>query len=140
MLSNTNSNVSSNENPNESNESDEFSTYEKCINIIKDKKTLNHNDLKTKWENFKTKYPRLYEMLTITDNIDLKLLKFLCESAQTQLEKTKEEQLETDFEIGDKLAKKFIYEKFPEPSNQQKEFIKETLRKKLNNSELNNKV
>ena len=135
MLSNKNSNVSSNENPNVSNESDELSTYEKCINIIEDKKTLNHNDLKTKWENFKTKYPRLYEMLTITDNIDLKLLKFLCESAQTQLEKTKEEQLETDFEIGDKLAKKFIYEKFPEPSNQQKEFIKETLRKKLNNGD-----
>lgn len=132
--SNENSN-SSNANSNASNESNNFSTYEKCINIIEDKKTLNHNDLKTKWENFKTKYPRLYEMLTVTENIDLKLLKFLCDSAEAQLEKTKEQQLETDFEIGDKLAQKFIYEKFPEPSNQQKEFIKETLRKKLNNGD-----
>ena len=69
------------------------------------------------------------------DTVDLKLLKFLCDAAEKQKNLSKEEQLENDFEVGEKLAKKFIYDKFPEPSNEQKEFIKESLRKKINNSE-----
>ena len=48
---------------------------------------------------------------------------------------SKEAQLENDFEVGEKLAQKYIYDKFPEPSNEQKEFIKESLRKKINNGE-----
>jgi len=110
-------------------------TYNECINIIEDKKKLNHSELLSKWESFKKKFPQLYEMLTISDTVDLKLLKFLCDSAEKQNKLSKEEQLENDFEVGEKLAQKYIYDKFPKPSKQQKEYIKETLRKKLNNNE-----
>ena len=107
-------------------------TYNDCINILEDKKKLNHVDLKTKWEIFKDKYPRLYEMLTIGDNIDITMLKFLCDSAEKQNKLSPNEQLEHDFHIGEHLAKEFIYDKFEEPSDTRKEFIKESIRKKFN--------
>ena len=110
-------------------------TYDECINIIEDKRKLNHTELLSKWESFKNKFPQLYQMLTISETVDLKLLKFLCDSAEKQKLLSKEEQLENDFEIGEKLAQKYIYDKFPEPSNEQKEFIKESLRRKINNNE-----
>lgn len=110
-------------------------TYDECINIIEDKRKLNHAELLSKWESFKNKFPQLYQMLTISDTVDLTLLKFLCDSAEKQKLLSKEEQLENDFEIGERLAQKYIYDKFPEPSNEQKEFIKESLRKKINNNE-----
>lgn len=112
-------------------------TYSECLNIMNDKKQLNHSQLSEKWENFKKKFPKLYEMLTLNDSIDMNLLKFLCDTAEKQQKLSKDEQIETDFEIGDKLADKYIYDKFPEPSPQQKEFIKETLRKKINDQEKN---
>ena len=83
----------------------------------------------------KKKFPQLYEMLTISDTIDLTLLKFLCDAAEKQKNLSKENQLENDFEVGEKLAQKYIYDKFPEPTNEQKEFIKESLRKKISNGE-----
>jgi hypothetical protein len=110
-------------------------TYNECINIIEDKKKLNHTELLSKWENFKNRFPQLYQMLTISDTVDLKLLKFLCDTAEKQKNLSKENQLENDFEVGEKLAQKYIYDKFPEPTNEQKEFIKESLRKKINNGE-----
>ena len=110
-------------------------TYDECINIIEDKKKLNHNQLLNKWESFKKKFPQLYQMLTISDTVDLTLLKYLCDSAEKQKELSKQEQIENEFEVGEKLAQKYIYDKFPEPTNQQKEFIKESLRKKINNGE-----
>lgn len=110
-------------------------TYNECINIIEDKKKLNHAELLSKWENFKNRFPQLYQMLTISDTVDLKLLKFLCDTAEKQKNLSKENQLENDFEVGEKLAQKYIYDKFPEPTNEQKEFIKESLRKKINNGE-----
>jgi len=115
-----------------------MNTYNECIDLIEDKKSLNYSELESKWEIFKKKYPKLYEMLTLTDQVDLKMLKFLCEKAYEQnLLTSTEEKLETDFEVGDRLAKTYIYDKFPEPSPQQTEFIKETLRKKINNGNLN---
>jgi hypothetical protein len=110
-------------------------TYNECINIIEDKKKLNHTELLSKWENFKNRFPQLYQMLTISDTVDLKLLKFLCDTAEKQKNLSKENQLENDFEVGEKLAEKYIYDKFPEPTIEQKEFIKESLRKKINNGE-----
>jgi hypothetical protein len=115
---------------------DVSNTYDECLNIIDDKKTLNHNDLATKWVSFKEKFPQLYEMLTISNNIDLRLLKFLCETAEKQNKlNNREERLENDFKVGDQLGKTFVYDKFPEPSNSQKEYIKETLRTKIKNGE-----
>jgi hypothetical protein len=115
---------------------DVSNTYNECLSIINDKKILNHNDLALKWEEFKKKFPQLYEMLTINDNIDLRLLKFLCDSAEKQNKLTNsEERLENDFNVGDQLGKTFVYDKFPEPSNKQKEYIKETLRTKIKNGE-----
>ena len=110
-------------------------TYDECINIIEDKKKLNHNQLLNKWESFKKKFPQLYQMLTISDTVDLTLLKYLCDSAEKQKQLSKQEQLENEFEVGEKLAQKYIYDKFPEPTDQQKEFIKESLRKKINNGD-----
>ena len=113
----------------------DINTYNECINIIEDKKKLNHAELLSKWESFKNKFPQLYQMLTISDTIDLTLLKFLCDAAEKQKNLSKKDQLENDFEVGEKLAQKYIYDKFPEPTNEQKEFIKESLRKKINNGE-----
>lgn len=110
-------------------------TYDECINIIEDKKKLNHNQLLNKWESFKKKFPQLYQMLTISDTVDLTLLKYLCDSAEKQKQLSKQEQIENEFEVGEKLAQKYIYDKFPEPTDQQKEFIKESLRKKINNGD-----
>ena len=112
-------------------------TYNDCINIIEDKNKLNHTELLNKWETFRTKYPKLYEMLTITETIDLNLLKFLCDSAEKQKLLNKEEQLENEFKVGETLAKKYIYDKFQEPTVQQTEFIKNSLRKKLLSNESN---
>ena len=113
----------------------DINTYNECINIIEDKKKLNHAELLSKWESFKNKFPQLYQMLTISDTIELTLLKFLCDAAEKQKNLSKKDQLENDFEVGEKLAQKYIYDKFPEPTNEQKEFIKESLRKKINNGE-----
>jgi len=112
----------------------DINTYNDCINIIEDKKKLNNKELLEKWNSFKNYFPQLYQMLIMTESIDLQLLKFLCDTAEKQNKLTKDEQLENEFKIGDKLAQKFIYDKFPEPNNKQKEFIKESLRKKINNN------
>ena len=58
----------------------------------------------TKWETFKNKYPKLYEMLTLKDSIDLEMLKFLCNSAENFTELSKEELIEKEFNIGDKIS------------------------------------
>lgn len=110
-------------------------TYNECLQIINDKKSLNHKELQTKWETFKTKFPQLYQMLTLQDDLDLKMLKYLCDTSEKHNEKSKREQIDSEFEIGETLAHKYIYDKFPEPSKKQKEFIKETLRKKLENGQ-----
>ena len=105
--------------------------YSKCLDIIKDKSNLTYIELDIKWLTFKNKYPQLYTMLTIEDTIDLKMLKFMCDMSEKQKKLNKEEIIENEFEVGDVLANKFLYNKFPEPNNEQKESIKENLRKKL---------
>ena len=35
---------------------DTSTTYKDCLDIINDKKTLNHSELSIKWENFKNKF------------------------------------------------------------------------------------
>ena len=59
-------------------------TYNECISIIEDKKKLNYTELEEKWEIFKTKFPQLYKMLTIEENLDLSILKYLCNTAEKQ--------------------------------------------------------
>ena len=97
-----------------------MTTYNNCINIIEDKKTLTHEELITKWETFKNKYPKLYQMLTLTDTIDLEMLKFLCNSAENFTDLSKEQLLDKEFTVGDELAKKYIYNQFPEPQSSTK--------------------
>jgi hypothetical protein len=112
--------------------------YDECLEIIKDKNTFNHNDLNDKWEKFKQLYPQLYSMIIMSDNIDVKLLKFLCDTAKKQNNlSNKDEKLENEFKVGDMLANKYIYanNKFPKPSPQQKELIKETIKKKIEKSQ-----
>lgn len=108
-------------------------TYSECLQIIQDKKIYTHSELETKWETFKTKFPTFYKIIITSDNIDLNMVKYMCNTALKQHNLSKEEQIEKEFDVGDKLAKKYIYDKFPEPNQKQKDFIKETLRKKINN-------
>jgi hypothetical protein len=74
-------------------------------------------------------------MLVTNEKVDLNMLKYLCDMAQKQNVLPKDKQLETDFKIGDKLAQEYLYNQFPEPTKKQKEFIKESIRKKMNNNE-----
>lgn len=110
---------------------DNLSIIEQCKQIMTDKNILNHNDLNVKWDNFKTKYPHLYDMLIMNETVDFNMLEYMCNLADKQNKVSIEEQLEYDFEVGDTLAKKYLYDKYPEPNSTQKEFIKESLRKKL---------
>lgn len=111
----------------------DVNTYSECLEIIQDKKTLTHKQLEEKWKTFKIKFPTFYKMITTSDNIDLNMVKYMCNTALKQQNLSKEERIEKEFDVGDKLAKKYIYDKFPEPNQKQKDFIKETLRKKINN-------
>ena len=115
-------------------------TYNQCLIIIQDKKTLNNIELKEKWTNFKNRFPKLYEMLTINDTLDLNMLKFLCENAEKHKNMTQNQQLDLEVDIGKKLADKYIYSStnINRPTQQQEDFIKETLRNKLNANNLNN--
>jgi hypothetical protein len=110
-------------------------TYNECINIIEDKKKFTHKELKDKWTIFNNKFPKLYDMLITTEIVDLNMLKYLCDMAKKQIDLSKDEKLEVEFKIGDKLATEYLYNQFPEPSQKQKEFIKESIRKKMNNEE-----
>lgn len=110
---------------------DNLSIIDQCKEIMSDKNILNYNDLKDKWVNFKTNYPHLYDMLIMNETVDFNMLQYMCNLADKQNKLTKEEQLECEFEVGDTLAKKYLYDKYQEPSSEQKEFIKESLRKKL---------
>ena len=115
-------------------------TYDNCLLIINDKAKLSIIEINTKYKNFKDKYPKLFGMLTMNDNIDTKMLKFLCDKADEQMKlnldksvESKDKQLENEFEVSDVLAKKYLYNKVaPEPSDFQKQQIKEQIRKKLN--------
>jgi len=122
---------------NESNKSNESngSTYEQCIEIINDKKKLNINEYNNKWIDFNNKYPKLFQMLTSNENIDLNMIKFLCDLAEKQKNGSEETKLENDFKVSDKLAKNYIYDKFPEPSEEHKNMIKESLKTKIKNGE-----
>lgn len=118
-----------------------MSTFNDCLLILNDKTKLTLIEINNKYKNFKDKYPSLFGMLTMNDNIDTQMLKFLCDKADEQKrlnlyksEESKEKQLENDFEVGDILAKKFLYNKAsPEPSEQEKEVIKAQIKKKLKN-------
>tara|TARA_B110000858_G_C17701537_1_gene426185 strand:- start:289 stop:618 length:330 start_codon:yes stop_codon:yes gene_type:complete len=106
--------------------------YNDALQIIEDKNNNTLNDIKSKWNTFNVKYPVLFNMLLSEKNIDLSILNFMCQKINNLSNLSKEEKLEEDIGVGEELAKKFIYTSFPEPSEQQREFIKETLKKKLN--------
>lgn len=132
--------IKSNES-NESNKSNE-STYNNCIEIINNKNTYTASEMNSKYSVFRQKYPRLFQMLTESNQIDYRILKFLCDKADEQnalnlvkTEENKDKQLTNDLEVGDYLAKKYIYNKVaPEPSEEEKQKIKEQIREKLNNN------
>lgn len=125
----------------ESNESNE-STYNNCIEIINNKNTYTASEMNSKYSVFRQKYPRLFQMLTESNQIDYNILKFLCDKADEQnalnlvkTEENKDKQLTNDLEVGDYLAKKYIYNKVaPEPSEEEKQKIKEQIKEKLNNN------
>lgn len=120
-------------------EQNHFNPYNDSLQIIKDKDTMTHTELENKWDYFKKQYPMLFKMLTTTENIDLTLLKFLCDTAEKQNKLTSnDDKLNNEFKVGDKLAKSYIYDKFDkfeEPSARQKEHIKNVIREKLEKGE-----
>lgn len=117
------------------------STFNNCLEILNDKKNLTKLDIDTKYIEFKKKYPRLFDMLTLNDDIDRNMLKFLCDKADEQnnlnkinTEESKDKQIENDLEVGDFLAQKYIYDKFNiNQSDEEKDRIKRQIKDKLKN-------
>ena len=120
--------------------SNNHNTYSNCLLIINDKSKLTLIEMNIKYNNFREKYPTLFGMLTMNDDVDTEMLKFLCNKADEQMllnldnsETSKDQQLENEFEVGDKLAQKYLYNKIaPEPSDYEKEQIKQQIKLKLN--------
>lgn len=117
------------------------STFNNCLEILNDKKNLTKIDIDNKYIEFKKKYPRLFDMLTLNDDVDRNMLKFLCDKAdeQNSLNKidtveSKDKQIENDLEVGDFLAQKYIYDKFNiNQSEEEKDKIKKQIKDKLKN-------
>lgn len=116
-------------------------TFNNCLEILNDKKKLTKLDIDNKYIEFKKKYPRLFDMLTLNDDIDRNMLKFLCDKADEQnnlnkinTEESKDKQIENDLEVGDFLAQKYIYDKFNiNQSDEEKDKIKKQIKDKLKN-------
>ena len=106
--------------------------YNNSLQILEDKNKLTKNDLDDKYKDFKINYSRLYEQLLTTEEFDTNMLKYLCKMLEKKVESNND--LDCDIEVGEKLAKKYIYPQFPEPSLEQKEFIRESLKKKYDKS------
>lgn len=105
--------------------------YNIALDILKDKTKLNFVEMNEKYSGFKKTKIHLYNLL-LSSNFDennLDLLKFMCEKAD-KINNKKEENNEkeiTEKEIGDRLAEKYLYDKFQKPSEEQLE----NARKKL---------
>tara|TARA_B100002051_G_C16670481_1_gene604243 strand:- start:998 stop:1381 length:384 start_codon:yes stop_codon:yes gene_type:complete len=99
-----------------------------CLEIIDDKNKLNHSQMEAKWVDFIKKYNTLYTYLTTENNVDLEMIKFLCEKAE---DKTSDK-VDKDMEVGEFIAKKYINnDTFKEKSKEEKESIKNKIREKI---------
>ena len=122
-------------------ENSNTTTYNNCLEILNNKKTFSVIDMNEKYSEFKKKYPKLFTMLTDSNDVDLQILKFLCDKADEQnalnnikTDENKDKQVDNDLEVGDFLAKRYIYNKFGhEPTETEKEQIKEQIKNKLQN-------
>lgn len=105
--------------------------YNIALDILKDKTKLNFVEMNEKYSDFKKTKIHLYNLL-LSSNFDennLDLLKFMCEKAD-KINNKKEESTEKEItestksiekEIGDRLAEKYLYDKFEKPSDEQLE-------------------
>lgn len=109
------------------------SVYDNCLKIKEDKKILDDNELSKKWQHFKDLYPIIYQSLILDDDLDLNILKYLCSAAEEYKKLDDDDKkLEFDINMGNHISNKFLYDKFPKPSNKEQEKIKETLKRKIN--------
>ena len=107
-------------------------TYNNCLEILEDKKKMNLIMLTEKWESFKNKFPTLFEMLSMNSNIDTKMLKYICNKAIEHLNFNNDDsKFKINSEVGEKFAQKYLYNKFQEPTQEQKEMIKNDVKEKL---------
>ena len=111
--------------------------YNIALDILKDKTKLNFVEMNDKYSDFKKTKIHLYNLL-LSSNFDennLDLLKFMCEKAD-KINNKKEESTEKEItentksiekEIGDRLAEKYLYDKFEKPSEEQLEDARKKL-------------
>ena len=107
--------------------------YNIALDILKDKTKLNFVEMNDKYSDFKKTKIHLYNLL-LSSNFDennLDLLRFMCEKADKINNKKKEESTEItksiEKEIGDRLAEKYLYDKFEKPSEEQLEDARKKL-------------
>lgn len=111
--------------------------YNIALDILKDKTKLNFVEMNDKYSDFKKTKIHLYNLL-LSSNFDennLDLLKFMCEKVD-KINNRKEESTEKEItentksiekEIGDRLAEKYLYDKFEKPSEEQLEDARKKL-------------
>ena len=86
------------------------------LKILADKNTHDAREFNNKWASFGRDYPRLFVMLRDTGRIDLDLLKTMCHKIESGTPK-----FETEKEIGEILAEKYIYDKVKPTDSQLRE-------------------
>ena len=85
-----------------------------------------------KLQSFKNKIPVLFEMLSMNSNIDTNMLKYICDKAIEHLNLNDDDsKFKINSEVGENFAHKYLYNKFQEPTQEQKEIIKNDLKDKL---------
>lgn len=109
--------------------------YSNSEEILKDKKKLTLHEMDEKWSKFKESYPKLYSLLLSNEELDMKMLKYICKNVDTHKTLNKDEQLNLEVDVGKNLANKYIYTQtsLPKPSKEQEEFIKNKLKEKIYN-------
>jgi hypothetical protein len=89
--------------------------YEAVCSIMEDKKSMTLQHLEIKWKEFMNEYPMIF--LSVTQNdVDKDILKNMIEKLK-KIEDSSMSKEAAELEIGDNLAKRYIYDKFEKPSD-----------------------
>jgi hypothetical protein len=100
--------------------------YDISVRLLKDKVTLNDNQFDEKWKDFSKMYPTLYEMLINDENMDMSILKFMCEKLSTN-----GNTYDCQKEVGNKLAEKYVFKTIEKPTKKQMEEADKKSKKKF---------
>ena len=101
--------------------------YNQSLFLLEDKVALSESDFNEKWNHFKERYPTLYEMLLKDDNMDLSMLKFMCDKLSVN-----GNTYECQVEIGNKLADKYVFKVVKKPTKEQMKEADKKTKKRFN--------